>query len=185
LLKISALRLPTAVIIAVFTLAACRSERILEPEVELPAESTPTLSQEGAPTVESNFTDPDIKPSDPNTSEWGEDLSQVDSQGAVEVKVTPVNLDDPGNTIDFEISLDTHSVDLSMDLAEIAQLITDTGRSVSAVLWDAPMGGHHVGGILSFPTAVDGGQLLDGANEIQLVFSNLEVPERIFIWQKR
>jgi hypothetical protein len=35
----------------------------------------------------------------------------------------PVNFDDPGNTIDFEISLDTHSVDLSMELAEIAQLI--------------------------------------------------------------
>jgi hypothetical protein len=43
------------------------------------------------------------------------DLSRTDEQGAVIVVVEPVNLDSPGETLDFEVSLDTHSVDLSTD----------------------------------------------------------------------
>jgi hypothetical protein len=118
------------------------------------------------------------------SQEWGEELSRYDGQGAVEVTVTPVNLENPGETIEFEVSLNTHSVDLSMDLAELALLRTDAGREVRAGLWDAPLGGHHVGGQLSFPAKVDGNSLIEGAREIRLIITGLDAPERIFIWQK-
>ena len=105
-----------------------------------------------------------------------------DVQGNVSVVVTPVNIRQPGETVNFEITLDTHSVDLSMDLATLATLSTDTGKSVQPVQWDAPSGGHHVSGILSFPTTLDGKPVLDDAKIMTLTLRDIDVPERIFTW---
>ena len=44
----------------------------------------------------------------------------VDEQGAVSVAVTPVELSETGSALRFEVALNTHSVDLDMDLAELA-----------------------------------------------------------------
>jgi hypothetical protein len=111
------------------------------------------------------------------------DLSRSDQQGAVEVVVIPLNLSDPGQTLDFEISLNTHSVDLSMDLASLAALTTDTGKTVNPLVWDAPRGGHHVSGKLSFPIQSNGTSLLEGAKRLTLTIRNVDSPERIFIWE--
>ncbi len=56
-----------------------------------------------------------------------ESSTRTDEQGAVVVEVIPLNLDNPGQTLDFQVSLNTHSIDLSMDLATLATLTTDTG----------------------------------------------------------
>jgi hypothetical protein len=180
LLKKSSLLLQAVVPIVIITLTACSGVTILEAEDEQPVESIAAPNPQAAPTPESDFDDPVVE-----TSDWGDDLSQVDRQGSVEVKVSPVNLNNPGDTIDFEISLDTHSVDLNIDLVEIAMLMTDTGRFVLAEIWDAPSGGHHVEGILSFPANYKGEYLLADVNELQLIFSNLYGPERKFIWEKQ
>jgi hypothetical protein len=120
-----------------------------------------------------------------SSADWGEVLMKSDSQGAIDVSVTPVDLNNPGDMIVFEVSLNTHSVELSMDLAELASLSTDTGRTVRAALWDGPRGGHHVGGNLSFPAIIDGVSILNGAGEVRLVINDLDAPERVFVWQKR
>lgn len=109
----------------------------------------------------------------------------TDQQGAVTVKVTPLNLDSASNTLDFDVVLDTHSVDLSMDLAALATLTTDAGVSVQATLWDAPRGGHHVEGKLIFPAAKDGKSILDGASKLTLTILNLDAPSRVFDWSLR
>jgi hypothetical protein len=111
------------------------------------------------------------------------DLARLDNQGAVEVSVTPINLDNPEETLIFEVTLNTHSVDLSMDLATLATLSTDTGKSVQAATWDAPRGGHHVEGKLSFPASVDGQPLLEGAKTLTLIIKDLDAPERVLIWE--
>jgi hypothetical protein len=116
----------------------------------------------------------------PASAGWGEGETMFDSQGAVEVAVTPVNLDNSGGRIDFEVALNTHSVDLSMDLAEMAVLQTDSGLLVQASSWDAPRPGHHVDRILSFLLDEDGEQLLEGVEEINLVITGLEGAERFF-----
>jgi hypothetical protein len=160
--------------------AACSSQGNV---VTVDLQPVPTNSVVNEPVLEEaeNTTrDPEVSPQG-----WGDDLSKADRQGAVEVVVEPVNLDSPGETIDFEVVLDTHSIDLSMDLAEMAILVTDTGLEVRAALWDAPRGGHHVGGKLSFPASVNGNSLLEEAGEFQLIISGLDAPERIFIWQKQ
>jgi hypothetical protein len=108
----------------------------------------------------------------------------LDEQGAIMVEITPLNLNAPGETLDFAVSLNTHSVDLSMDLAPLASLSTDAGLSVQALTWDAPSGGHHLSGTLSFPASLDDASLLSGAGKLTLTLVNLDVPERIFVWKK-
>jgi hypothetical protein len=108
--------------------------------------------------------------------------TRTDQQGAVVVAITPTNLDQPGKTLDFQVSLETHSVDLSMDLTTLATLSTDTGLVDQAILWNGPKGGHHVSGILSFPTSLDGKLVLAGAKMLTLTIKNLDAPERIFTW---
>lgn len=106
----------------------------------------------------------------------------VDEQGAVAVSITPLNIDQGGATLDFEVALNTHSVDLSMDLSPLASLTSDTGAAVAATTWNAPRGGHHVSGVLSFPAAADGVALLEGATRITLTLENVDAPARTFVW---
>ena len=122
-------------------------------------------------------------PQETNKRFWVEEVPRVDEQGAVEIVITPINLNDPGETLDFQVSMNTHSVDLSMDLATLATLETDTGHAVEAALWDAPRGGHHVQGTLSFPDSLDGKLLLDGVTRLTLIIRDIDAPERVFVWE--
>lgn len=115
---------------------------------------------------------------------WVEEVPRIDEQGAVEIVITPLNLNDPWQTLDFQVAMNTHSVDLSMDLATLATLETDTGLVVEAMLWDAPRGGHHLQGTLSFPVSVDGITVLDGVETLTLTLVNVDVPERNFVWER-
>lgn len=109
-------------------------------------------------------------------------LVRTDEQGAVQFSVTPLNLVNPGDTLDFEVSMSTHSVELGMDLAKLATLSTDNGQKVVARAWDAPGGGHHVAGKLLFPSSVDGKLLLKGATKVTLSLRDIDAPERVFTW---
>ena len=109
--------------------------------------------------------------------------SQTDGQGRIEFVITPINLDGAGNILEFEVGMNTHSVDLSMDLATLATLTTDTGQEVSATLWDAPQGGHHISGILSFPAMIDGVPLLDNAQQLTVTIQDVDAPIRTFVCQ--
>jgi hypothetical protein len=115
-------------------------------------------------------------------SSRGNELTRLDEQGMVTVEVTPLNLGMPDGTLVFELSMNTHSIDLSMDLAQLATLTTDTGQSVQASLWEAPRGGHHVSGNLIFPTAINGFPILDGATKIRLEIRDVDASLRTFEW---
>jgi hypothetical protein len=99
----------------------------------------------------------------------------------VEFAVTPLNLGDPGETLDFEVSMNTHSVDLAWDLASLSTLRTDTGLEVHGLSWPGSSG-QHVGGALRFPSQVDGRALLEGAAQVTLVIRDAGAPERVFTW---
>ena len=106
----------------------------------------------------------------------------VDEQGAVVVSVTPLTLDESALTLDFEVAMNTHSVDLSMDLAQLASVSTDGGQEATAGAWSAPLGGHHVSGILSFPAQRDGRSLLAGATRLTLTLEDVDASIRTFTW---
>lgn len=109
--------------------------------------------------------------------------TRMDDQGAIIFEVTPLNLDQTGESLEFNIVLTTHSIDLSMDLATTATLTTDTGVNVNSTLWDAPRGGHHVEGKLIFPATQDGKSILEGARKLTLTITNVDALTRIFEWE--
>lgn len=111
------------------------------------------------------------------------EMTRMDQQGAVVMEITPLNLGTPTDTLDFNVVMNTHSVDLSMNLAELATLSTDTGISVQAVSWDAPSGGHHVGGKLIFPSTLNGKPIIEGSSKLTLTIINVDASSRIFEWE--
>jgi len=129
-------------------------------------------------------TDPQPDSVSTNSSSPSNDTTmRIDQQGAIIVEITPLNLDAPTDTFEFDVVLTTHSIDLSMDLATLSTLTTDTGVSVVATLWEAPLGGHHVEGKLIFPATKDGNSILEGATTLTLTITDLDTPSRIFEWK--
>jgi len=134
---------------------------------------SPSLpSQPQADPVSSESSSPEL----PSTT-------RMDDQGAIIFEVTPLNLDQRIESLEFNIVLTTHSIDLSMDLAATATLATDTGISVNSILWDAPRGGHHVEGKLIFPATQDGKSILEGATKLILTITDVDAPTRTFEWE--
>lgn len=111
-----------------------------------------------------------------------EDLVRRDSQGAVEFVVVPLNLNGPGDTLVFSVTMDTHSVDLGWDLAAGSTLETDTGLQVEAVDWPVG-GGHHYAGNLVFPRLTSDSEDLLTAGALRLVIRSTDIPERVFSWE--
>ncbi len=110
-------------------------------------------------------------------------VTRIDEQGAIIIEITPLNLASPTDTFEFDVVMTTHSIDLSMDLATLSTLTTDTGVSVESTLWDAPRGGHHVEGKLIFPATKDDKSILEGATKLTLTITNVDAPTRIFEWK--
>jgi hypothetical protein len=117
------------------------------------------------------------------TSPANDTVIRIDEQGAIIFEITPLDLDTPTDTFEFDVVLTTHSIDLSMDLAPLSTLTTNTGISVEATLWDAPLGGHHVEGRLIFPATKDGKSILESATKLTLTIVNVDATSRIFDWE--
>jgi hypothetical protein len=138
-------------------------------------------TREGVPATVTRTIVPSATAPSPVGSTDGE--TRTDEQGAVIFEVTPLTLDSPGDTLDFEVVMNTHSIDLGWDLAAQSVLQTDTGLEVRGTSW--PVGnGHHYGGTLSFPAVTnDGENLLEGVGMLTLVIRGTDVPERLFVWE--
>jgi hypothetical protein len=81
--------------------------------------------------------------------------SRTVQSGEVEVTTTALTLDTSGAT--FRIELDTHTVELDLDVAATARL-TVNGTSVAGARWDGQgPGGHHREGTLTFTTPIPSG----------------------------
>lgn len=77
--------------------------------------------------------------------------TQKSSERGVTVAVTPKNVASDAKEWEFGVVLDTHTQDLSDDLAKSAALIDAKGGRHAPLAWKgAPPGGHHRAGTLSF-----------------------------------
>ena len=126
-----------------------------------------------------------VSNSNPVTTNGAEnaDLARTDEQGAVVFAVTPLNLETPAETLEFDVAMNTHSMDLSMDLAALSSLSTDTGLTIQATKWDATPGGQHVSGKLIFPASANGKSILEGAGKLTLTIVNVDAASRVFEWE--
>jgi hypothetical protein len=86
----------------------------------------------------------------------------------------------------FKVEMDTHSIDLdSYDLRQLAVLRTDQGQEMQPNGWNAPAGGHHRTGTLTFPATTASGTPVIGPNThtIEVMIRNVSsIPERSFQW---
>jgi hypothetical protein len=105
------------------------------------------------------------------------DRQTLDGNG-VSIQVTPLELGRGETRAAFDVTLNTHSVDLSYDLADLATLRLDNGTEVVASEWTGGLGGHHVAGRLTFP-APD----LEDVQSVELVVREVAgVPTWSFTW---
>ena len=86
----------------------------------------------------------------------------------------------------FRVVMDTHAVDLDgYDLRQLAVLRVADGQEVRPSGWDAPKGGHHREGALTFPaTFADGSPTLGpSTGTVELVIRDVAgVPARTYRW---
>jgi hypothetical protein len=103
--------------------------------------------------------------------------TKSNSGGSVTVDAKPSALQ-VGQPIEFDIALNTHSVDLSDDMTKITTLRDDAGNEYKPIAWEgAGPGGHHRSGTLKFAA------LASKPKYVELVIKGLAtVPERVFRW---
>jgi len=79
----------------------------------------------------------------------------------------------------FELEFNTHSVDLSFDVAVQSYLVDDQGNRFDNEIWNgSPSGGHHRDGTLIFNT------VLSKTKFVKLIIRNVsDIPERTFRWE--
>lgn len=102
---------------------------------------------------------------------------QINEEANVSIEVTPKILEN-GKDPQFQIALNTHSTDLSFDVAKIVVLVDDKGNSYSDSNWNgSEPGGHHRNGILTF------NKPLSNTKYVELIIKDVAgVSERKFRW---
>lgn len=81
------------------------------------------------------------------------------------------------------VTLDTHSVDLDgFDLMQLARVRLDGGAWIPATTWDAPKGGHHRSGALSFGSLDS--QVFASARVIELEVRDVAGPSHLLRWER-
>lgn len=77
--------------------------------------------------------------------------AQKDTADGVTVAVTPRTLGADAKVWEFAVVFDTHSQDLSDDIARSALLLDERGKEFEPLAWEgAGPGGHHREGVLKF-----------------------------------
>ncbi|MCC6472649.1 MAG: hypothetical protein IT514_02795 [Burkholderiales bacterium] len=110
------------------------------------------------------------------TAELG---TRSSAQAGVTVKVTPRNIAAEAAVWEFTVVLETHSQELSDDLAKTASLVDSRGVRHAPLAWDgAPAGGHHRSGVLRFKGLGERGDAL----ELQIRRAGEPAP-RVFRWK--
>ncbi len=99
--------------------------------------------------------------------------------GNVTVSVTPLRLT-PGFPASFDVTFETHSVELSFGVENIATLTDLRGVSYTPHWEGSPPGGHHRTGTLRFTP-----DLSRPGSVILTLFDIAGVPQRTFTWEAR
>ncbi|OGN03786.1 MAG: hypothetical protein A2655_04535 [Candidatus Yanofskybacteria bacterium RIFCSPHIGHO2_01_FULL_43_42] len=121
------------------------------------------------------LTEPSLSPTIGNDQLPSNLESQTNNEGSVSITATPKLLEE---ILGFEVVMDTHTIELSEDMVEVAVLIAD-GKEYKPVSWEgAGPGGHHREGVLRFQ------QIIPRPGGVILKIKNIDgIPERSFQWQ--
>ena len=131
--------------------------------------AAPTLNNAGQATSAS---------STPNSKTESAFVAQTVEGGSVAVQVTPLKMQ-PTAPLEFDIVIDTHSVELNDDMMKAVVLRDDSGMEFTPSAWEGPgAGGHHREGKIKFAP------LTMNTQALTLVVKNVAgVPERLYTWE--
>lgn len=101
---------------------------------------------------------------------------QTKTMGAVEVEVKPVSVAS-GKEVIFEVSMNTHSVELNYDYTKIAALTDDRSNSYKPIKWVGGNSGHHLEGELYFDA------LPQNPKELTFTLKGIDNKVESFSWQ--
>lgn len=101
---------------------------------------------------------------------------QEKSFGLVDIEITPSHITN-GDPIKFDVSLNTHSIELDYDFKEIATLTDDNRNTYEVKNWDGGSGGHHLRGTLEFE------DLKTSASKLSLELSGIDGEDNTYTWQ--
>ncbi len=73
-----------------------------------------------------------------------------DERGAVAISVVPLELSPTAAEWKFDVTLNTHSIELDWDMVKAVTLVDDRGNSYGPQKWEGALGGHHREGTLIF-----------------------------------
>jgi len=107
------------------------------------------------------------------TSEY---TAQFKQMGEVEVEVTPIKLG-PGQDMVFNLTLNTHSVELSYDYKNIAWVEDNLGNEYKPQEWSGGEGGHHLEGELLFD------ELTSDSKNAKLIIDGIDGEITEFEWE--
>lgn len=102
--------------------------------------------------------------------------TRTDAEGSVTVAVTPAG--GTADTLIFDVSMNTHSVELEYDMTKIATLRDDQDRTYAVKDWNGAAGGHHREGSLTFEVPAG-----PAPKWLELNLAGISgVPSRLFKW---
>ncbi|MBI2851346.1 MAG: hypothetical protein HYX80_09995 [Chloroflexi bacterium] len=108
-------------------------------------------------------------------------LKQTNDGGSVTIALTWQG--EKGNSLVFNVAMDTHSVDLDQyDLGKLAILRDDNAKEYRPTSWQARPGGHHRTGTLTFPLpdSLSQGQ----TKSAEIVIRDVSgIQERVLRWE--
>ncbi|MEK7081204.1 MAG: hypothetical protein AAB902_02350 [Patescibacteria group bacterium] len=104
--------------------------------------------------------------------------SKTDEQSAITVTVTPIDIFPRSKQWKFDISMNTHSIELDQDLTKTTVLVDNQGKEYRPIAWEGPVGGHHREGVLVF-NAINP---LPKYIELKIKNIGSSVTERLFKW---
>lgn len=126
------------------------------------------------PALEKGPTPAETGSKESSSQEWE---TKTDDQADVSVAITPIDLSAQSAQWKFDITLNTHSIELDQDLVKSSLLFDDQGRQYDAISWEGSRGGHHVKGILTFVS------LVSPTASVELKIQGIAGVARSFVWQ--
>lgn len=101
---------------------------------------------------------------------------QNKSLGAVDVEIIPINIES-GDDLIFQMTMNTHSVELEYDYTQIATLTDDQGNTYKPITWTGGNSGHHLEGELVFAA------LPKNPENLTLTLEDIDNESGTFTWK--
>lgn len=183
-MKMSKYIMLSLMLVFIMSIAGCSKTYTASPEFA-PAVVQSSQSEPSSPSAVSQAPEAG-KPGQPvSSSAKSLPIGSIQSNKAgnvgIDIRLNEVKDD----SIVFNVVMDTHSVDLDKyDLSSLSLLRDEKGNKYNPVSWQAPPGGHHRSGDLTFPLPLT---ISRGETQyIEMVVKDVAgIPQRVFRWETR